>query len=754
MKTKSTINGIVTLALGVVLTIMLVFTISCKKKDSTPDPTPTPPGPVPTPLANPDVFQRKPLKMMSDYEIANSLEFPMYQPRLFGKIMVGDDDPVVPDPLKYIGQTLQKIKAYQTTQHQYQAVNNAYNQLVAQDSLLTNAITNLGTVLGIDITQCLNMITSGDLNTQIANIVSLWGPGSSNFSFSWYSEVAANWESDSTNPLYVTRMDTAQADVSAFCASVRSNGNNPGGMVNSINQIYEDICPTDGTGTNAIGAYAKLVIQELTAKGKITTSAQAMSAYVLLESYFLTALNYQTQAAIIYVNACNEQDPTGSMGYASTFWNSTYIPAIKPEVAVFLSSVNYLYINLAEYRTTARFQSDMAYENTGLAPETIWKDALARAQFVANMIYDGLGLSFPVMCGTIVTPNNYSNGNSPIVSQLNLQFNAGNVKTVTLNAKTLPSQIPYTYWTQGNPATIASDYNWNVYQMGALGDADPGWTTGSIQITDGGSTESPWRHVSPVKGNVSVLWYNPKNPLDSSSSQSASYSMPFGYFMANWQWGYMYCSDFQGNWWSHQIFYLPAYNHTLSITEFTLPTTPFTGTTNNGGVFYPHPGTFSYPSNSLGTMLLGGNLVNTDYFYMAGDLINTNVQAVSDPSTLTNNDLQAWSYYNAYYDMACSGGNNIWVDIGVGINQYGAEQYGIGYTSDGSQINVTFQDVEGNWNSGVGVTGSLKRNNLYQPSIQYYYQTHTCGSSPPNNLQLYTGFQFIYTGLYDLPPNP
>jgi len=750
MKTKITFKRILTL--GLVLAIMIAVSISCKKKDSTPVPTPTP-GPLPTPLANPDVFQRKPLKMMSDYEIATSLDFPMYQQRLFGKIMVGDDDPVVPDPFKYIGQTLQKIKSYQTTQHQFQTVNNAYNKLVGQIQTLQSSINNMGSVLGIDVTQCLNMITSGGLNTQIANINSLWDAGSSNYSFMWYSEIASNWESDPNNSGYVVQMDTAQNDVDSFCSNVRKNGNISGGMINCINQINVAICPTDGIGTNALGAFAKLIIQEASSKGQITTSTQAMAAYVGLESYFLTALNYQTRAAIIYTNACNEQDPTGVMGYDTTFWNQTYIPAITPEVTVFLNAVNYLYINLADYRTTSRFQSDMAYENTGLAPDLIWKDALARAQFVANMIYDGLGLSYPVMCGTIVTPWNYTNGNSSIVNQLTLQFNAGQAKTVTLNANTLPSQLPYTYWTQGNPAIIASDYNWNIYQMGTLGVGDPGWNTGTIQIADGGSTESPWRHVSPIKGNVSVMFYNPQNPLDSSSSYSSTYCMQFGYFMANWQWGYMYCSDFQGNWWSHQLFYLYSYNHTMSA-YISLPTTPFTGTTDNGGNYYPHTDTYSYPNNSLGTMLLGGNLVNTDYYYMAGDLINTNVKAVSDPASLTNNELQAWSYYNAYYDMACSGGNNLWVDIGVGINKYGSDQYGYGYNSNGSQINVTFQNIEGNWKNGVGVTGSLSRNNLYQPSIQYYYQTHTCGSSSPNNLQLYTGFQFIYTGMYDLPPNP
>ena len=751
MKTKSTTNGIITLALSILLTIMLAFTISCKKKDSTPDPTPTPPGPVPTPLANPDVFQRKPLKMMSDYEIANSLTFPVYQQRLFGKIMVGDDDPVVPDPLKYVGQTLQKVKAYQTTQHQFQTVNIAYDQLVSQLMTLQSSINNMGTVLGIDVTQCLNMITSGDLNTQIGNVNSIWSAAASNNGFMWYSEVAANWESDPTNQAYITQMNAAQSDVDAFCINVRNNGSNPGGMINCINQIYEDICPTDGTGTNAIGAYAKLIIQEVTAKGKITTAAGAMAAYVGLESYFLTAMNYQTRAAIIYANACNEQDPTGALGYDTAFWNQCYIPAITPEVNVFLSAVNYLYINLADYRTTSRFQSDMAYANTGLAPDEIWKDALARSQFVANLIYDGLGFSYPVMCGTILTPWNYTNGNSPIVNQLNLQFVAGNQRTVTLNANTLQSQIPYTYWTQGSTATLASDYKWNVYQMGTLGVGDAGWATGTIQVTDGGSTQSPWRHVSPIKGNVSVLWYNPKNPLDSASARSNTYCMQFAYFMANWQWGYLNCSDFQTGQWSHQTYYAPNFNSQIIIPE-ECPTTPFTGTTDHGNTLYNWTGTFSYPDNSFGTMLMGGNMINTSYYFLAADLITINVSAVSDPSTITNNELQAWSYYKCYYDMTGSGSSDLWVDMGVGINYIGSKPTG-GYVSDGSQINVHFTNQVGNWNSGVGTCGSLKSNTVYQPSIQYNYQTQNCGSNPAN-IQLYTGFQFVYTGLYNLPPNP
>ncbi len=732
--------------MAMLMGLMIIVVMSCKKKDDTAEPS----SDIPKREFPTDIFKSSPLKMMSDYEISNNFKFPAWQHRKFGKAMVGEeDDPIVPDCIKAVAENLSKIMDYKEKQHKFQEINDQFNELDQQLTILSGHINNMNSVLGIATSQIANLIETTTLNTQVQNVNSSWGAGAATNGFMWYSEVAANWEQDSTNATNIAQMNNAAANVMHFAEIIYNDATHPGGMINVINAMNEAICPSVITpdSVNALYWCANLIVQEVTAKNQITTEAEAMAAYCGLEAYFLQVLNYQAKAAVMYTNACNVLDSTGILGYAKVFWDDTYVPAIKEEVRVFLQAADFLALNLNDYRSHDRFAREMDYFNCGLAPDLIWRNSLGRAQFVANEIYDGLGLDYPVMCGTITTPKNYNINQA--INQITLAFNVARPTTVTLTANTKGSQIPYTFWTEGNPATINSDNQWNVYKMGTMGQPDPSWTSGSLTI-NGTGFDYPWKHTSPITGNVNVYWFNPMNPLDSTVTRTSTNTMQFAYFSANWGWGYFYCSDYS----QPNVFSGINYWNQLFNTKENFPfETPFTYTTNGTGNGFGHAGMFTYPSNALGLMELGGNLVETSHYYMAADLLYCNVKAVADPPTLKNSDLQAWVCATSAYGMAGSGGSDLWISAGLGLTVTDEDNPKT-YCSDADLINnVHYNNTVNSWHSDYGYQAGLQRGTEYQPNTSYAYQTYNCGS-PGASIQLYTSLQFIYTGYYNLPTNP
>ncbi|MEI7982724.1 MAG: hypothetical protein WCI71_13815, partial [Bacteroidota bacterium] len=65
MKTTNLFRKI--LSAGLLLSLMIVVVMSCRKKDDTPQPDPIPLGPV-----QKDVFTDPKVKMMSDYEVSHN----------------------------------------------------------------------------------------------------------------------------------------------------------------------------------------------------------------------------------------------------------------------------------------------------------------------------------------------------------------------------------------------------------------------------------------------------------------------------------------------------------------------------------------------------------------------------------------------------------------------------------------------------------------------------------------------------------
>lgn len=730
----------------ILLSIAFVLVLSCKKKDDVPY-TPVQPGPVPPPVTS-NVFTNRPIHMMSDYETANHKDFPGHIIRRIGKGLYGEEGPGFLDPLKEVGELVWEIHDYEKTEADFDKIDDGLNNLKGQVASLNQTIVSMGTLLNISITDINDLtayMSTGDLNTQIGYVQTAMGTSTED-EFMYYANISKAYKLDSTNPANIAQMNALKAYAPTYALNVYHNITT-NSMQNIIQAMNEDLCPSLGTGNNALKAYAKAMVP--LCQGQIKDSADAMHAYLMLESYFLTVVNYQFQAATVMINACNMLDSTGQLGYATTFWNGTVIPKIQPEIGVFLETVDYLVANIDDYRDSTRFKNDMQYADAGLAPDNIFIHVFARSQFIANLLNNALGVPSPVMCGHILVPALYE----PAVagSPATLSVTVGS-KTLTATAVTVASQLPYTYWSVSDNV-CSPDNNWNVYRFVS---PDTTWpaTSQVITVVESGD-KSPWVHYTSMTGSISPQYFNPRNPDEHSSTRTDSCTVQLAYFSANWPWGYLYLANSTcDSGWSHtapfdfRTFNSPIWNGGSS----DYATTPFAATTNkyHNLYFQTNGMSFSYPNNSPGTMQFSGNSSYTSDLYVVADNYYTTV-TLSPVFPPVTGSLKAWACYKAYYGMGGSGGTDMTINIGTTLLKdldYGSNYM---YYVGTDVVRTNWHDMSGKWNSGFGMSGNLSGTGQFTPGVQYYYQTANIPNVIPAGITLQTAYQFVYGGFFSVP---
>ncbi len=742
MKTKNLLGKIV--SAGFLISLIILVVISCKKKDDTPIP-PSPPVP-PTPVV-PDVFVPRALHLVTDYEKANAMRFPAYSSRLVHRGLVGEEVPEIPNPLKSLGKSLWEIYVYEHTEHQFSKVDDELANISNQISSLTTEVNQYGNAILGEMDLMTSLILANNLKPSLDNINNYW----TNYPGQWttfmsFQHAAAAWERNLQNPSSIDTMQQAQANVKAWATLANQK------------DIWNNLTNISGAVTTGILLQFSTTLCAK-AKGSIIDSTMAMNYYMMLEGYFLYLLNSQSNAETMIMNIDNVLDSTGTT--ATNDYNTKFAPVIKSEVSDFLYAVEYLVTNISDYRTMDRFNSDMNYRNTGLAPDNVFVNALGRARFVANMIYNGLGLPSPVICGYVLTPWNYTNGNSPIVNNISVNFSnyAENI-TKTASATKYASQIPYTYWTTGNPATCRADNNWNLYRIGDLGtyeygpgeEVPPGKTLATI--IDNSNFYTPWAHTAPIQGYVQTYFYNPANPSEENTTtiETPINTFPFCWFSVNWQWGYLFMSDFNQAGWQHtDNFNMFLYNSSLATGgSDQMMSSPHVMKTGKND-FLINCGTDSlnigFTNSTLGMLQMNGFMKFNWYYYIAFDLVYFPMQAQSDPANLVGADLQAWCKYDSYYNGAGSGGSDLYVNIGTDLTMgpKPLEEW----SSNGKIVSdAHYKNVSGQWNEGSGKQTGLSRNTTYTPAYQYYYQTYNVGKNSPLTVQFGIAYQFIYTGFF------
>ncbi|MEI6175029.1 MAG: hypothetical protein WCR01_14880 [Bacteroidota bacterium] len=422
MKTKNLPGRIVRLAM--LMALMLIVVISCKKKDD----TPTPPTPGPTPPATPDVFSNKPLQMMSDYEIANHLDFPGHIINRFGRGIVGGEDPEIPNPLKAIGKTLWEVHDYIHTEKRFDQIDDGIKEIEGQISQLQQQMAALAAQLSVDVSELEQFMTGGVISGYITNINGVMDSTTHN-GFGYFPMEGRKYQAGQITQQQMN-IDTGYARTFANNVFNKASGYD---VCTWSEQLNAQICPNvGGSQTNALTTYANLLLQKVTPLG-LNDSASMMKAYLLLENYFLQIVNYQFQCVTVWSNACNFYDTSGYQ--ANLYYTGTFQKNIKQEIDAYFSAVGYLAINLNDYRSTANALADLQYVQTGLKPDNLFIHILARAQFLANLYYDALGLNYPVMCGTVITPKNYAIEHGSVVDSITFSIAGKNLSSTATNTK-------------------------------------------------------------------------------------------------------------------------------------------------------------------------------------------------------------------------------------------------------------------------------------------------------------------------------
>ncbi len=282
-------------------------------------------------------------------------------------------------------------------------------------------------------------------------------------------------------------------------------------------------------------------------------SVVAMKVYQILENYFLYIVGAQFQAENIIINCCNVYDSLNVHHSAKTSF-STFTGTISPEIPLFLKEVDFLVVNIDDYRNTPRWTHDVQYADMGLAPDITFNNVLARAQFLANSLYSALNLPYQTFYGKIITPYNYTynNGTQP-TTYIYLDH-----ADISSTATKVVSVIPNTVWpTVGDVSTCDYDFNWSVFTFGQLGEPDPFNAPSSLPAAVHFSDNyNPWAHSTEPQGLIPAKYYNPQNLYDVSDTYDKIHCIHFGYFSANWKWGFLYLR-YDNEHWANSTYFEP-----------------------------------------------------------------------------------------------------------------------------------------------------------------------------------------------------
>lgn|GEM_PF-1559264 len=510
--------------------IMILIAPGCKKKDDVSNPTPTP-----HPLGNTVKIPGKLPGIMHKHEKASGLRLSayknfqvgkgLYHSRIFGGANGFGEFPYF-DIVELGWDIYKESKGNSQQATEFNNIDNQLNAINNELTTLNNNLVQLAAAISLDFTKLQNFELAIQAQNIFNSISDLYSSTSNN-GLMYFSQTAKAIKNGQSG--------TSWQDLDIFWAGFANNAqNNTSGAAASITALHGLLCPNSAELQD--GLLAKFAVQVIIqSDGTAKRYGNVKVAQGLLENYFTTIINYQLQAMAVYGNVVNKIDTSGST--FKLYLNGTFRQQIVDEIGAYLKAVDFMSVNLVDFRNQKQFKSDMQYHAIAMAPDTTYLDGLARSRFIAALLQQAVNLNYSIISGAVITPNDLTNGTG--IPTNNISVTIGQA-AISANAISYESTYPYTRW--GQNATSSADNNWNFYSIGDTALKFAGGET-SVLI-NGADTYHPWRHEQPIQGTVKVMYYNPSKPDETTatSSPTDSNTMAFGFFSWNWYWGYMHHS--------------------------------------------------------------------------------------------------------------------------------------------------------------------------------------------------------------------
>ncbi len=408
-------------------------------------------------------------------------------------------------------------------------INKEIQALAAEIDILNQKLDNLSTQLAITQVNIQTYISSLNVQNYLTSIKTAYST-TSEAGLVYYSNQAVLLDANSPDAV---PLETLQRQETVYIANVTA----PSAIAFQVQGIHDSICPDLSSLNGVLKDYTNKIILDSSQNGNnqnVKDPANTMSTYLLLETYYTQLLTYQFQGATILVNAYNVQDTTGNQ--AKSYINGTFKNLLKDEMARYLNTVDYMVINLVDYRDPNTYTQDMAYYNQGLATDKVYLDVLARSRFFCAQIMEAYEDNFGLY-GAIVTPYDYTNG-----ANITLSFQGPSSFSNTIQPQQYAGVYPYTKWV--NVQTSSPDNQWLFYDIPST---DPNIPAGTYNV----SFTGPWPHTDNKLGSVSVKYYDPNNPDPNTATltPTETNTLKFGYFSLKWPWGYQrLCTSTMGYW--------------------------------------------------------------------------------------------------------------------------------------------------------------------------------------------------------------
>lgn len=513
-----------------IIGIVVVVSSACRKRDGVNYEPITPslqnlviPGKLPEILLQHEKASGNGLTAFHHFQIGKGL----YQSRLFGIQGNVGDFPFF--EIAELGLDIYFESRNETehakTQAELENMNGQLTSINAELASLNASLSALAAEMSLDFTKLENFELALNAQKYFDNIGDLYS-STSNSGLLYYSQTALDIKMGLAGPSWSILESFWQQYFSVAA------GNNTSGAVASVTGLHGLVCPNSSLLQDGLLAkFAEQVI--IQSYGSAHQSQHASTALGILENYFSTIINYQYQALTVYGNIVNAQDTTGFT--FREYLYGTFRHQIEDEINAYLNTVDFMVLNLADFRNKVQFASDMQYYQLAMAPDTTYLNGLARSRFIAALLLQSVGLNYSIVNGTVITPNDLTNGKTVPVNTISGSIDASAV-SFTANADKYPSIYPYTKW---NDSLAMADNEWNFYRIQDTAQAFTGGDH-TIQIFSSDAYH-PWRHDLPIQGVVKVLYYNPDQPDPATATLSPTdvNSMAFGFASWAWYWGFM-----------------------------------------------------------------------------------------------------------------------------------------------------------------------------------------------------------------------